>query len=131
MSKRKPDTPMQTIGVQRCPCSSRLCNTYWLPGIGHFDPGSGFNRSDAELIARLLNDYYANIPFANLVHGSQQDESHKPVLEPDRHRRRMPGRLGVDQCLQGRKGEKCHDCGVETGQKHQLGCISRVDEGAV
>jgi hypothetical protein len=27
------------------------------------------------------------------------------------------------------KRPKCNDCGVPEGQQHQLGCISRVDEG--
>jgi len=41
-------------GVEKCWCGH--CETYWLTGIGSFVQGSGFQKHQAEHIAKLLNE---------------------------------------------------------------------------
>lgn len=44
------------IRVEKCSCGHSACHDYWLVGIGKFMQGSGFTETDANRIARLLND---------------------------------------------------------------------------
>jgi hypothetical protein len=46
---------MKTITVEKCSCGHRACRDYWLVGVGKFVEGSGFLKTEAELIANLLN----------------------------------------------------------------------------
>jgi hypothetical protein len=45
------------ITVVKCSCGHPNCSVYTLQGIGMFYQGSGFTKQDAELIARLVNNY--------------------------------------------------------------------------
>jgi hypothetical protein len=45
---------MNKYGTERCRCGQ--CDYYWLTGIGSFCQGSGFEKEEAEAIARLLNE---------------------------------------------------------------------------
>lgn len=48
------------IKVIKCRCGHKSCSTYQLGGFGIFYQGSGFEKEQAELIARLLNKHYQN-----------------------------------------------------------------------
>jgi hypothetical protein len=52
-----------TITIERCRCGHKCCQDYWLVGLGKFVQGSGFEKDDAERIARLLNDEAAPATF--------------------------------------------------------------------
>jgi hypothetical protein len=44
------------VKVEKCSCGHRGCRSYWLVGYGSFCQGSGFTKSQAQNIAKLLND---------------------------------------------------------------------------
>lgn len=45
------------ITIEPCPCGHPACKDFHLVGIGKFVQGSGFTKDEAELIAKLLNNY--------------------------------------------------------------------------
>ena len=47
----------QHITITKCPCGHPSCSDYHLVGVGKFVQGSGFDRHEADLIARLLNEH--------------------------------------------------------------------------
>lgn len=43
------------ITVEKCPCGHEACKDYHLKGLGKFVQGSGFTKSEAQMIADLFN----------------------------------------------------------------------------
>lgn len=43
-------TPMEVV---KCPCGHPYCHTYWIPDLGSFDQGTGFDRKTAQLLSTV------------------------------------------------------------------------------
>ena len=46
------------IGKEKCWCGHKVCNDWWLTGIGKFEPGSGFTEDEADALIAVVNQWH-------------------------------------------------------------------------